>query len=217
MEEKKMRESGAGNPLGIVETTSPICSRSARKKKHKHPDQIRGGDGEITFDGVGGRGGLTQDGGLAGIVEAEDEDAGLAVAEDRREEPREDDAHGGGGGAEVTPARAAEGGGLGQGFGGGGGGDLRRGGEEGGRSGSELARASTQDDEDDSPNGEGGWMDFLFGGEKGRSGLVWWIQERFQLQRFLGGFVWFFYFLRKRLQLQKAFMWGLYGFFIGII
>lgn len=36
-----------------------------------------------------------EDGRLAGIVEAEDEDAGLAVPEHRREEPREHDAHGG--------------------------------------------------------------------------------------------------------------------------
>jgi len=37
---------------------------------------------------------LTEYGGLAGIVQAEDEDASLAVAEDRREEPRKHDAHG---------------------------------------------------------------------------------------------------------------------------
>lgn len=37
---------------------------------------------------------LTEYGGLASIVQAEDEDASLAVAEDRREEPRKHDAHG---------------------------------------------------------------------------------------------------------------------------
>jgi hypothetical protein len=53
------------------------------------PAEIRGGKGDET----GGER-LTEYGGLAGIVEAEDEDACLAVAEERREEPREHDAHG---------------------------------------------------------------------------------------------------------------------------
>jgi hypothetical protein len=124
------------NSLGIVETTSPICSRSARPKPNtririeKHSDgtkqQIRGGPAD-TRQGSGEKGGaiLTQNGGLASIVEAEDEDAGLAVAEDRREEPREYDPHSGAakphprGGAKVPKLK------LGVGW------DLMRGGKEG--------------------------------------------------------------------------------------
>lgn len=63
-EQNRIEEKNAG--IGSGEPTwdrgddlphlQPICEK---KKKHKHPDQIRGGDGEITSDGVGGRGGLT--------------------------------------------------------------------------------------------------------------------------------------------------------------
>jgi len=113
--------------------------------------EIRGGRGDGT-----GRVRLTEYGGLAGIVQAEDEDASLAVAEDRREEPRKDDAHGDARG--LAPAAA-------QGFGSAGHGaerDLGFWGKDGGRSGegkgrrrwSELARASTEDENDDSATGE---------------------------------------------------------------
>jgi hypothetical protein len=83
-------------------------------------------------------------GGLAGIVEAEDQDAGLAVAEERREEPREHDAHGDARGLAPAAAlgiRSSElGAGRDLGFCGRDGG--RSGGRGGKKGGSELARAS---------------------------------------------------------------------------
>jgi hypothetical protein len=85
------------------------------------PAEIRGGKGDET----GGER-LTEYGGLAGIVEAEDEDACLAVAEERREEPREHDAHGDARGLAPAAALGIRSSGLGAGrdlgFGGRGGG-----------------------------------------------------------------------------------------------
>jgi hypothetical protein len=118
---------------------------------------IRGGKGDET-----GGARLTEYGGLAGIVEAEDQDAGLAVAEERREEPREHDAHGDARGLAPAAAlgiRSSElGAGRDLGFCGRDGG--RSGGRGGKKGGSELARASTEDEERrlrDREEGKGRW------------------------------------------------------------
>lgn len=75
----------------------PICEPPHHRNQNSETLANRTADPRgITEDwGRKRSGSLTEDGSLAGIVEAEDEDAGLAVSEHGGEEPREHDAHGG--------------------------------------------------------------------------------------------------------------------------